>query len=183
MKTNVFALILTVLFATAAHAERVIVIMKDKEAFKSAHVAYKMKGSYALKGFNLGQQPSALAGIDGQVEDSLENLSTLIVDAKDEAQINKLKANPAVAYVEKEVFHEGPRPVKGFLGAASITTKKGAPATPWGITAVRAQQAWPAAHSGQGARVMVLDTGIDAEHPSLKDNFEKRTGFHWSFFG
>lgn len=178
MRTNVFALILTVLFATAAQAERVIVIMKDKEAFKSAHMAYKMKGSYALKGFNWGAQPTALAGVDGRVENSLENLNTLIVDTKDDAQIAKLKANPAVAYVEKEIFHEAPRPVKGFLAAqVRMSSKKAVPAAPWGIAVVKAPQAWSAAHKGLGSRVLVLDTGIDAEHPSLKDNFEKGQDF------
>lgn len=179
MKTNVFALILTVLFATAAQAERVIVIMKDQQSFKSAHMAYKKKGSYALKGFQWGAQPGALAQVDGQVEDSLENLNTLIIDAKDENEIAKIKANPAVAYVEKEIFHEAPRPVKGFLGAAvkSQQSRNLGPKTPWGIHAVRAPQAWAVSNRGQGARVLVLDTGIDQNHPSIKDNFEAGMDF------
>ncbi|WP_295904509.1 S8 family serine peptidase [uncultured Bdellovibrio sp.] len=175
MKRNVFALILSVLFATAAHAERVIVIMKDKESFKSAHMAYKMKGSYALKGFKLGGQPAA---VEGQVEDSLENLNTLIINTKDDAEVTKLKANPAVAYVEKEIFHEAPRPVKGFLAAAKKTSQqKVGQKTPWGIYAVKAPQAWAAAKKGEGARVLVLDTGIDQAHPSLAANFEKGQDF------
>jgi len=178
MKTNVFALILTVLFATAAQAERVIVIMKDQQSFQSAHMAYKMKGSYALKGFKIGGQPNGLSTVDGQVEDSLENLNTLIINTKTDSEIEKLKSNPSVAYVEKEVFHEAPRPVKGFLAAArsSQQTKLGQK-TPWGIHAVKAPQAWAAAKKGDGARVLVLDTGIDANHPSLKANFEQGQDF------
>lgn len=178
MKTNVFALILTVLFATAAQAERVIVIMKDQQSFKSAHMAYKMKGSYALKGFQWGAQPNALGKVDGQVEDSLESLNTLIVNTTDESEVEKLKANPAVAYVEKEVFHEAPRPVKGFLGQARTSQgQKLGQRTPWGIYAVKAPQAWAASNKGQGARVLILDTGIDEAHPSLKGNFEKGQDF------
>lgn len=174
---NVFALIVTVLFATAAQAERVIVIMKDKQAFKSAHMAYKMKGSYALKGFNWDQQPNGLGQVDGQVEDSLENLNTLIIDTNSESEIAKLKANPAVAYVEKEIFHEAPRPVKGFLAKAQKSQQKVGQKTPWGIHAVKAPQAWALSNQGQGARVLVLDTGIDQAHPSLKSNFEKGQDF------
>lgn len=174
MKRNVFALILTVLFATAAQAERVIVIMKDKESFKSAHMAYKMKGSYALKGFKLGGQPAA---VEGQVEDSLENLNTLIIDTKNESEIAALKANPAVAYVEKEIFHEAPRPVKGFLAKAKKAQQKVGQKTPWGIHTVKAPQAWAASKKGEGARVLVLDTGIDESHPSLQANFEKGQDF------
>lgn len=178
MKTNVFALILTVLFATAAQAERVIVIMKDKQSFKSAHMAYKMKGSYALKGFQWGAQPNELAQVNGQVEDSLENLNTLIVDAKGDSEIAKLKENPAVAYVEREVFHEAPRPVSGYLAQARASKKqKVGQKTPWGIHAVKAPQAWAGSNKGLGARVLILDTGIDEAHPSLKDNFEKGQDF------
>ncbi|WII71618.1 S8 family serine peptidase [Bdellovibrio sp. 22V] len=176
MKLNVFAIILTVLFATAAQAERVIVIMKDKEAFKSAHMAYKMKGSYALKGFTWGSS-SALAQVDGQVEDSLANLNTLIIDAKNDAEIEKLKANPAVAYVEKEIFHEAPRPVKGMLASPRTKQQKLGQKTPWGIHTVKAPQAWAVSNKGEGARVLVLDTGIDEAHPSLKANFEKGQDF------
>lgn len=179
MKRNMFAVILTVLFAVAAQAERVIVIMKDKESFKSAHMAYKMKGSYALKGFKIdGMANSGLSAVDGQVEDSLENLNTLIVDTKNESEIEKLKSNPAVAYVEKEIFHEAPRPVKGFLATASPTQQqKVGQNTPWGIHAVKAPQAWNASKQGLGSRVLVLDTGIDENHPSLKGNYERGQDF------
>ncbi len=178
MKLNVFALILSIVVASAAQAERVIVIMKDKESFKEVNQAYQARGQYALKGFRMGVKENALAKIDGQVEDSLENLNTLIVDARDEAEIAKLQANPAVAYVEKEIFHEGPRPVNGFLGAAVYGSRvKTSQGTPWGISAVKAPEAWALATRGNGARVLVLDTGIDENHPSLKANFEQGRDF------
>ncbi|MEN0057822.1 MAG: S8 family serine peptidase [Bdellovibrio sp.] len=179
MKLNVFALLLTVLLSTAAQAERVIVIMKDKESFSAAHKAYKMKGSYALRGVNLDGSARAnqLNEVDGQVEDSLENLNTLIINAKDDVEIAKLKENPNVAYVEKEVFHEAPRPVKGYLGKAAKKSKYVGEKTPWGIQAVKAMEAWSKSKRGQGARVLVLDTGIDASHPSLKKNFERGQDF------
>ncbi|WP_347359014.1 S8 family serine peptidase [Bdellovibrio sp.] len=172
MKLNVFALIVSVLFATSAQAERVLVIMKDQASFNKAHMAYKMKGSYAAKGIDLGVQSQAV----GQLEDSLANLNTLIVNTSSDAQVEKLKANPAVAYVEKEIFHDAPAPVKGFLGQRQQSQKLGQK-TPWGIHAVKATEAWSKAKRGFGARVLVLDTGIDAAHPSLKANFEAGKDF------
>lgn len=39
---------------------------------------------------------------------------------------------------------------------------------PWGIDAIHARQVWPVTH-GEGINVVVLDTGIDYNHPDLKD--------------
>lgn len=174
MKLNVFSLILSLLVATSAHAERVIVIMKDSQTFNVTNMAFKVKGSKALKtGKTSLKQP-----VDGEIEHSLENLNTLIVNANGESEINKLKADPSVAYVEKEVFHPAPAPVKGWLEAARRSTRKvPGEKTPWGILAVKAPQAWAISNQGLGARVLVLDTGIDANHPSIKANFEQGQDF------
>lgn len=178
MKLNVFSLILSVLLATSAQAgQRVIVIMKDQQTFKAAHMAYRSKGAYSLKNSGIN---SSLAKVDGQVEASLENLNTLVVNAKDDSEISKLQADPSVAYVEKEVFHEAPRPVAGWLSTpvkGPAQTQIPGPKTPWGILAVKAPQAWAVAKQGQGARVLVLDTGIDFNHPSLKANYEQGKDF------
>ncbi|HYK05037.1 MAG TPA: S8 family serine peptidase [Thermoanaerobaculia bacterium] len=42
---------------------------------------------------------------------------------------------------------------------------------PWGITNIRAAEVWP--HSrGENVNVVVIDTGIDANHPDLKDAYQ-----------
>lgn len=163
MKRNVFALILTVLFATAAQAERAIVIMKDAKSFKAVNLSSKL-GTWSGMG-------------SVKVEDSLHNLNTIIVDVKDEASFNQLKSNPMVAYVEKEIFHEAPRPVRGFLAAPAAKIATISQKQPWGIAAVKAPQAWPASNEGEGARVLVLDTGIDHAHVGLAANFEQGRDF------
>ena len=40
----------------------------------------------------------------------------------------------------------------------------------WGMDAINAPEAWNAGYTGKGARVFILDTGIDAEHPDLAPN-------------
>ncbi|MNJ94875.1 Intracellular serine protease [compost metagenome] len=175
MRLNVFSIILSLLVATAAQADqRVLVIMKDKASFKTAHAAYQMQSAYPLKAGSSVQ-------VKGQVTDSLHNLNTLVVTVQNDAEMAKIKAIPGVVYVEKEVFHEAPRPHAGALSvkAAQTRFKKATIGkdTPWGIMAVKAPAAWNKAARGAGARVLVLDTGIDANHPSLKDNFEKGQDF------
>jgi len=42
--------------------------------------------------------------------------------------------------------------------------------TPWGVPVVRADQVWPVTR-GEGINVAVLDTGVDWNHPDLKDAY------------
>lgn len=40
----------------------------------------------------------------------------------------------------------------------------------WGLDAIDAPEAWNAGYLGEGAKVFILDSGIDAEHPDLSPN-------------
>jgi subtilisin family serine protease len=40
----------------------------------------------------------------------------------------------------------------------------------WGLDAINAPEAWNAGYTGEGAKVYILDSGIDAEHPDLAPN-------------
>lgn len=40
----------------------------------------------------------------------------------------------------------------------------------WGMDAINAPEAWNAGYTGEGAKVFILDSGIDAEHPDLAPN-------------
>lgn len=40
----------------------------------------------------------------------------------------------------------------------------------WGMDAINAPEAWNAGYKGKNARVFILDSGIDAEHPDLAPN-------------
>jgi subtilisin family serine protease len=43
----------------------------------------------------------------------------------------------------------------------------------WGLDAIEAPQAWNAGFTGKNARVFLLDTGIDSDHPDLEPNLNK----------
>ncbi|WP_277577791.1 S8 family serine peptidase [Bdellovibrio svalbardensis] len=172
MKLTMFSVFLSVILSSAAFAEqRVIVVMKDAKSFHAANLAYKNKDLTLWKSVRMDEE--ALKG----VEHSLENLKTFIVMAKDQAEIARLKANPAVAIVEEEVFHPLPQPMQGFLGRPMPSVTLPGAKTPWGIMAVKAPAAWDKSKSGEGARVLVLDTGIDKDHPAIKANFERGQDF------
>ncbi len=201
MKSMLFTALTSLLLAATAQAEgqRVLVVMKSPQTFRAYDYAYKARGQFALKSFNLnlGTQGS-LSAVDAKVVDSFSNINTLVMSVDNAAEVEKLKSNPDVAMVENEVFHPAPRPYRDYSFGADIMgrRKPGKPGkpgkpvvtppvftfnptdkTPWGILAVKAPQAWGSSNQGAGARVLILDTGIDKDHPSLKANFETGKDF------
>lgn len=175
--------------SSQAFAARYLVVFNNKEVFNQTHIQLVMQQKNLASVRIQGAQPFANVGQAIKVQDSLQNLNMLVVDAKDEKALEALKASGAVAMVEKEVFHPAPRPVNGFhltrawdynlaysaRGYSSIGQT--GPKTPWGINAVKAPDAWAASNYGSGSRVLVLDTGIDKDHPAVKDNYEKGQNF------
>ncbi len=119
------------------------------------------------------------AAFAGRLESQLSNMNAVVVKVDNQDAVEALKKNAAVEFVDKEVFYFPPRPVKGsvhmpnFSARSQVVGEK----TPWGIHAVRAPEAWKMSAGGAGARVLVLDTGIDRDHPSLAANFEAGQNF------
>lgn len=170
---------ISLVFSSGAFAgQRYLVVLKNDQSFKTAHKTFVRQGQYNFKTLAMKSNLVTFGAVNATVEDSLERLNTLVINA-DDAEIAKVAQMADVAVVEKEVFHPAPRPMKGFVNFSKLhlMSKKSNTKTPWGIHAVKAPQAWADSHKGQGARVLVLDTGVDQEHPSLKANFEKGQDF------
>lgn len=195
MKSMLFVLLASLVLSTAAQAEgqRVLVVMKSTQSSKAMDHAFKKRGRFALKGINFGFAPeSTLPAINAKVENTLSNINALVMNVESEADFARLENDPAVAIVEKEIFHPAPRPYRGSIvfSPNSLTANKvftGVPRnddpfkvtdkTPWGIVTVKAPEAWAQSGSGAAARVLILDTGIDKEHPSIKANYEQGKNF------
>ena len=181
-----------VLLASFAQAkDRYLVQFKSEQGFKAME-------SY----FNSTESSSGL-------QRSLKNTHSIVLKTKNLQLIEKLKNHPEVESVEAETFFPSPKPTNGFKMArvdfferarrskrvkfeddslnneplAGTPEFLAGPATPWGITAVHAGQAWAQSSAGAKARVLVLDTGIDAEHPAIAANFEKGRNFTESAAG
>lgn len=189
------ALSFAVAFNAQAEGSRVLVVMKDAQSFKSADVLLQRELGFVEKVKQAAGllDESEIALFKDQVSERLEHIQSLVVEAQSEDEIESLKRNPAVAYVEKEMFHPAPRPARG-LGLLARNPQmryfgpvyqrreanksfQAGPRTPWGIHAVKAMAAWPNSRAGEGVRVLVLDTGIDKDHPALAGNFEAGQDF------
>lgn len=171
----------SVLGAQAAHAEKYLVNFKNKAAFNQVHAQFMLQQSMQLGdvSFFSGIGPAAI------VEDSLEHLNTVVVDIENPARLKELIASGQVENVEPEMFHPAPLPIQGFkpwkpwdvdMGTILVNNSS-VDRTPYGINLVRSKEAWAVSGKGAGARVLVLDTGMDVNHPALAPNYEKGKDF------
>lgn len=157
--------------------DRYIVIYKSHQGFAAMNSFMQLESSKAWG-----------------LKKSLKNINGMVFESSDSASMERLKRHPEVAVVEKEIIYSLPKPMQGlqlktkssFIKSSAVS---GDPAlfsvgekTPWGITAVKAPEAWKlASDSGARARVMILDTGVDVNHPAIGTNFEKGQNFSgWS---
>lgn len=165
----------TLAVASNAFAGRYLVIVKDKTTFAQtrAQLLAPAGGALAFMGG---------AGSDTKLLKTLPAIRTLVVESATGASLKKLQAAGQIEIVA-ERFFPAPKPMKISLlpmkseASSDILAKVMNGERPWGIDAVRAPQAWSGAHSGRGARVLVLDTGIDKNHPAIQPNLEKGKNF------
>lgn len=189
---TVFLLALTLSFQ--AEAKRYLVVLKSEQTYRQVQSQFqksqRQRNEFSLSGVNLTLGETSVKpfeGVNAKVEQSLTHLKTLVVDAKSAKDIKKMAKDPSVLLIEEETFIPAPKPIGGMhlypawdysLNASMLSSPSDLGVnTPWGIKAVKAPEAWATAHSGNGARVLVLDTGIDHDHPAVKANFEQGKDF------
>ncbi len=115
---------------------------------------------------------------DVVVSDTLDQFNMLVVNVEDEQALRVLENNPEVEYLSPDFYY--PIPMPPLNGSANrLRRKKADPNSPeitWGLKAVKALDAWTELEKGAVRTppkilVTVLDTGIDRDHPDLKNQF------------
>lgn len=141
-------------------------------------------GRFVLKGRRSALSAAdAAAGLNMLAESGVnvlryyENIGVAHVEVRDPAVAARLRTNPRVDYLEPDIggaqLDVVPGPAIARLDVAT-TTPRLAPGsltmlsqtTPWGISLVRAPDAWPYA-TGSGSRMLVIDTGHERGHEDL----------------
>lgn len=173
----VLVLFIGVAHAGAATTSRYFIAMK----YPSASMTAPQKQALQKQTEQLVQHLQS-AKFSGRLESQLNQIHGLVITSPSSDDLTQLKGHPAVEFVDREIFHKDPSPVVGTLFQPGTVPQArrmsdSGQGTPWGIRAVRAPEAWKASQAGLGARVLVLDTGIDKDHPSLAANFEAGQDF------
>jgi len=173
-KITLVGLVLSLLSLNAqAESKRYLVQFKSSQTFNN--VIQNMRGADASRtGSFSGMR---LLNSNATVGQAFQHLDMLVIETSDPAAISSLKNHPAIALVEQEIFHPAPKPMATWGNQVQSQRFSSASMdTPWGITAVKAPEAWTTT-KGETARVMVLDTGIDKAHAALKGRYEKGRNF------
>ncbi|MGE0527318.1 MAG: S8 family serine peptidase [Bdellovibrionales bacterium] len=118
--------------------------------------------------------PMRLFNTNASVAETFDHVGLMVIESSDARAIESLRTHPAIALVEEEILHPAPpRIASASMGAQRSPAKMD---TPWGVITVKAPEAWTITR-GDGARVMVLDTGLDRGHQALAGRLERGRNF------
>lgn len=176
MKTKSLILVsmpLMMVLSQAASAERYMVAFKSHglhQQLVTQKTSLQLQSYMAAKGYALTAD---------KIQAHLPNINTSIVNNLTSDQVDALKKNADVLFVEKEI--KRPLPFKVGIFKKPILNEHMfrffEQDRPWGINAINTGITWNVTSGGAGARVLVLDTGIDRDHPSVRPNLENARDF------
>lgn len=100
-----------------------------------------------------------------------KNLEMMVVDVDSRADLLKLQTEKGVRFVEALNTLKAPPKIHSRALDTFEPPSKGLVKYPWGILELDAPAAWSMSNAGEGVKVLVLDTGIDKEHPNIASRF------------
>ncbi|MEZ0391340.1 MAG: S8 family peptidase [Pseudobdellovibrionaceae bacterium] len=154
---RILILLLCGLIASTSFAARYTVFIKDEKKFQESTRQWsfmKVRGAYKV----LKVHP---------------HLQAYLIESNDE---NLQSISPEVL-IEKDFRHPLPKMEARTADLKLFPMDLSQQGAPWGVVTVRASEAWPLSHKGKGARVLVLDTGIDRDHPALQGQISESKNF------
>ena len=107
---------------------------------------------------------NAAKGEDASRVRTFRNLHGFAADLTPE-EAEALRATPGVRSVDPVVERSATATLEGLTPARLVSYSK--QVRPWGLDAVKGSEVWPVTRGG-GVNVVVLDSGIDYDHPDLK---------------
>lgn len=127
--------------------------------YKSVIIKYK-KGVVKENADNLSAQ-------NAEIKHMIRSINVITARVP-ENKIGEIRKDPDIEYIEMDQEAH----VLGFP-SEEIVRPFAEQSIPWGISKIRATEVWPAyGDKGTGIKVCVIDTGIDYNHPDLKDNYK-----------
>ncbi|MDP5274666.1 S8 family peptidase [Chengkuizengella axinellae] len=82
--------------------------------------------------------------------------------------------HPAIRFIEKDTKIKMHSPTT--FNPVHVPTDELTPSIPWGVKEIKAPQVWKFT-KGDGIKVSVIDTGVDFNHPDLKEQLQRGFNF------
>jgi len=161
---KLFTATLITVFGVHAFAAKYMITMKDTKTFQSVAKATSAANKNAAVNF---------LSASTKIENSLKHLNMFIVDTDED--ITYLADNPNILAVEKDILFPAPPTVSTF-SSSSFLSYNIEIEQPAGIETVGAPSAWSVTE-GENIKVLVIDSGIDKDHPAVADNFVEGINF------
>jgi subtilisin family serine protease len=110
----------------------------------------------------------------GKIVKSIPEIGVVVVEPRTSKFESKVAALSEVQAVVPDLVARWIEPVKYINDAnpPSIGSNEPYFGYLWGMDAIDAPEAWNAGYKGKNAKVFILDSGIDAEHPDLAPNLD-----------
>ena len=153
----VLLLLLLPVFPAKSDAGEVIVVLRSKSALHPAGISSAVQSFTKAAGVKAVKTYDALSEAGG-------NIFMLVrSDTKDDNELlRELKGNPGViAASPNRTYH---------LFADEVTPNDPEYWQLWGLEAIKAPRAWTLGTGSEEVYVAVIDSGIDKNHPDLKDH-------------
>lgn len=137
------------------------------------------------EGVSDNQVRSKVSEIGGTIENEMLGVNGVVVNLPSQARLPSLVNLPEVVRVEEDVkvsAYQPPNKCSPWPECRNNddggTDPAPAPAevVDWGVDRIDADLAW-SVNSGNGARVAVIDTGLDKDHPGLAGNIAGGVNF------
>lgn len=101
---------------------------------------------------------------DIQVLEEISLIDAVLTMLSDD-EVEWIEKNLPIRYIEPDMFHSIPEPIEV---PEEIKSANSDPEIGWEIKMINAEAAWGRT-KGQGVKVGIIDTGVDPNHPDLKD--------------
>jgi subtilisin family serine protease len=110
----------------------------------------------------------------GQIIRSIPEIGVVVMEPKTSKFESKVAALAEVQAVVPDLMAKWIDPVQYINEANPPSIGSDEPYSwyQWGLDAINAPEAWNAGYTGKKAKVFVLDSGIDAEHPDIEPNLD-----------
>lgn len=120
------------------------------------------------------QDIDSITTLGGEIKQVLDSINAVNVEI-DADKLKELKKRGDIEWVEESTPEDAH--IQGFESEKKITPSQlkllqSSQVVPWGISKIRAPEVYSNGNKGTGIKVCIIDTGVDYNHPDLKDNYK-----------